>query len=89
MHMTAIKRSTSGHGISPKKYTHVQHRNYELKHDAHRLVQHTLRVMWRWHGQIKAISFLACATSSPHHCSQKRSESSDRNCELGNEDKQH
>ena len=28
-------------------------------------------------------SFLACATSSPHRCSQKRSESSDRNRESG------
>jgi len=33
-------------------------------------------------------SFLACATSSPHLC-QKRSESSDRNRELGNKDKRH
>ena len=28
-----------------------------LKHAAHRLVQHTLQVMWRWHGQMKAIFF--------------------------------
>ena len=67
-----------------KECTHVQHRNW-LKHAAHKLVQHTLQVIWRWHGQIKAVpSFLACATGSPHCCSQKRSESSDRNCESGN-----
>jgi len=34
---------------------------------------------------------LTCTASSPHHCSQKRSESIDmyRNCESGNNDKQH
>jgi len=34
-------------------------------------------------------SFLACATGSPHHCCQKRSESNDRNCESCNKYKQH
>jgi len=45
--------------------------------DVHRLVQHTLQVMWRWHGQMKVI-ILVCATCTLHHCSQKRSKSSDR-----------
>jgi len=32
---------------------------------------------------------MACTTSNPHCCSQKRSESSDRNHESGNKDKRH
>jgi len=56
MHMTVIRiepQVTQYH----KKFPHVQHKNCELKHATHRLVQHTLQIIYRWHGQMKAIFF--------------------------------
>ena len=53
MHMTVTRK---GLNLRPQNITQkVQHKNYEsgLKHNAHRLVQHMLQVMWRWQGQIK------------------------------------
>ena len=78
MHMTVIR--TSGHRISPKKYTHVQHKNCEsglaIIYKAYFTQTgpaHTagyMEIVWT----DEAI-FLPYATGSPHRCSQKRSES--------------
>jgi len=54
------------------KYTHEPHRNLNQAWlYAHcTLVQHTLQVMWRWYGQIKALLLSVPALIC---CSQKRS----------------
>jgi len=36
------------------------------------LFQHPLQVVWKWHGQIKALSPSVLTCTSPHCCSQKR-----------------
>jgi len=83
---------TSGHRISHKKYTSLQHRNSESgiakafctqAGPAHAAGH--VEMAWTDESHL----FGACATGSPHRGSQKRSESSDRNRESGNEDKQH
>ena len=71
-----------------KRYTRVQHRNCESGLAKAWCTQAGPAHAAGQHGQMKP-SFLACATRSPHHCSQKRSESSDRNRESCNKDKWH
>ena len=54
------------------KHTHVKTQELwvrptcSYKHAAHRLVQHTLQVMfmWRWHGQMKVLPYRICKSSN-------------------------